>query len=81
MIRTRETFLYIVEICAFINLTSLEAVIYNTNVRCGSGSVVEHRLAKARVAGSNPVFRSIYDIKKNLGNLPGFVYGFYQNWI
>ena len=24
----------------------------------GSGSVVEHRLAKARVAGSNPVFRS-----------------------
>ena len=25
---------------------------------CGSGSVVEHRLAKARVAGSNPVFRS-----------------------
>jgi hypothetical protein len=26
---------------------------------CGSGSVVEHRLAKARVAGSNPVFRSI----------------------
>jgi hypothetical protein len=26
---------------------------------CGSGSVVEHRLAKARAAGSNPVFRSI----------------------
>ena len=26
---------------------------------CGSGSGVEHRLAKARVAGSNPVFRSI----------------------
>ena len=26
---------------------------------CGSGSVVEHRLAKARVAGSSPVFRSI----------------------
>ncbi len=25
----------------------------------GSGSVVEHRLAKARAAGSNPVFRSI----------------------
>jgi hypothetical protein len=25
---------------------------------CGSGSGVEHRLAKARVAGSNPVFRS-----------------------
>ena len=30
-------------------------------MKCGSGSVVEHRLAKARVAGSNPVFRSIYD--------------------
>jgi hypothetical protein len=25
---------------------------------CGSGSVVEHLLAKERVAGSNPVFRS-----------------------
>jgi hypothetical protein len=25
---------------------------------CGSGSGVEHRLAKARVAGLNPVFRS-----------------------
>ena len=25
----------------------------------GSGSVVEHHLAKVRVAGSNPVFRSI----------------------
>ncbi len=28
---------------------------------CGSGSGVEHRLAKARVAGSNPVFRSKLD--------------------
>ncbi len=28
------------------------------NRTCGSSSVVEHRLAKARVAGSNPVFRS-----------------------
>ena len=26
--------------------------------KCGSGSVVEYRLAKARGAGSNPVFRS-----------------------
>jgi len=26
---------------------------------CGSGSVVEHLLAKERVAGSNPVFRSM----------------------
>ena len=29
-----------------------------TTIISGSGSVVEHRLAKARVAGSNPVFRS-----------------------
>ncbi len=27
---------------------------------CGSSSVVEHHLAKVGVAGSNPVFRSIY---------------------
>ncbi len=27
--------------------------------RCASGSVVEYRLAKARVAGSNPVSRSL----------------------
>jgi hypothetical protein len=27
----------------------------------GSSSVVEHRLAKAGVAGSNPVFRSIFN--------------------
>ena len=27
---------------------------------CGNSSAVEHRLAKARVAGSNPVFRSIF---------------------
>ena len=27
---------------------------------CTSGSVVEYRLAKARVAGSNPVSRSFY---------------------
>ena len=31
-----------------------------TTIISGSGSVVEHRLAKARVAGSNPVFRSIF---------------------
>ena len=30
-----------------------------TRTICGSGSVVEHRLAKARVASSNLVFRSI----------------------
>ncbi len=28
--------------------------------RCASGSVVEYRLAKARVAGSNPVSRFFY---------------------
>ncbi len=28
----------------------------------GSGSVVEHHLAKVRVAGSNPVFRSEYTL-------------------
>src|SRR5665811_2139006 len=27
--------------------------------QCGSGSVVEHLLAKEKVAGSNPVFRSL----------------------
>ena len=27
---------------------------------CGSSSVVEHHLAKVGVAGSNPVFRSIF---------------------
>ena len=32
-----------------------EAILY---VLCASGSVVEYRLAKARVAGSNPVSRS-----------------------
>ena len=37
------------------------------NFICGSGSVVEHRLAKARVASSNLVFRSIKtDIQKGI---------------
>ena len=31
-----------------------------TTIICESGSVVEHRLAKARVASSNLVFRSIF---------------------
>ena len=35
---------------------------------CGSGSGVEHRLAKARVASSNLVFRS----KRKVGNIPAF---------
>jgi hypothetical protein len=29
-------------------------------ITSGSGSVVEHLLAKQRVTGSNPVFRSIF---------------------
>ena len=32
----------------------------NKYLKCASGSVVEYRLAKARVAGSNPVSRSFY---------------------
>ncbi len=31
-----------------------------TYMICGSSSVVEHHLAKVGVAGSNPVFRSIF---------------------
>ncbi len=34
------------------------AIFIFINTVCGSGSAVEHRLAKARVAGSIPVFRS-----------------------
>ena len=30
-------------------------------IKCGRGSVVEHHLAKVRVAGSNPVVRSMFD--------------------
>ncbi len=33
---------------------------YNVRAESGSGSVVEHLLAKEGVAGSNPVFRSIF---------------------
>ena len=33
-------------------------VYYISNILCGCGSVVEHRLAKARVASSNLVIRS-----------------------
>ncbi len=38
-------------------------------IPCGSSSVVEHRLAKARVAGSSPVFRSIRRGRVRLGFL------------
>ena len=41
--------------------------------RCASGSVVEYRLAKARVAGSNPVSRleKNWEVLKKQG-LPNF---------
>jgi hypothetical protein len=35
-------------------------------IECGNSSAVEHRLAKARVAGSNPVFRSKKKVKRPL---------------
>ena len=38
---------------------------------CGSGSVVEHLLAKEKAAGSNPVFRS--RISRSLKGESGFV--------
>ena len=37
----------------------------NCYLKCASGSVVEYRLAKARVAGSNPVSRSFYLQRKS----------------
>ena len=37
----------------------------NKYLKCASGSVVEYRLAKARVAGSNPVSRSFYLQRKS----------------
>ena len=37
----------------------------NCYLKCASGSVVEYRLAKARVAGSNPVSCSQGDRKKS----------------
>ncbi len=41
-----------------MKVASVYASIYNRHhKRCASGSVVEYRLAKARVAGSNPVSR------------------------
>ena len=45
-------------------------------VSCGSGSAVEHRLAKARVAGFIPVFRSILYNHKSL-SAPGADEGFF----
>ena len=33
----------------------------NKYLKCASGSVVEYRLAKARVAGSNPVSCSLFE--------------------
>ena len=42
----------------------------NKYLKCASGSVVEYRLAKARVAGSNPVSR--FFIGWNSLNFQGF---------
>ena len=42
------------------NLLILDNKVYKNIYISGSGSVVERRLAKANVAGSNPVFRSIF---------------------
>src|SRR5665811_1286948 len=38
--------------------------------QCGSGSVVEHLLAKEKVAGSNPVFRSEKSLQNQGKRLP-----------
>src|SRR6187200_243859 len=38
-----------------------------TKIPCGSGSVVEHLLAKEKVAGSNPVFRSNLQMPRSFG--------------
>ena len=38
----------------------------NCYLKCASGSVVEYRLAKARVAGSNPVSRSFLFLPETL---------------
>ena len=35
----------------------------NKYLKCASGSVVEYRLAKARVAGSNPVSCFLHGLK------------------
>jgi hypothetical protein len=37
-----------------------------TDMICASGSVVEYRLAKARVAGSNPVSRLTIFVRSSL---------------
>ena len=38
-------------------LSAIMSLVLRTATKCASGSVVEYRLAKARVAGSNPVSR------------------------
>ena len=45
-----------------------------SNIFCGSGSVVEHRLAKARVASSNLVFRSIEIVPRQFAGACVFVH-------
>ena len=46
--------------CRWFDSASGHHLKFNKYLLCGSGSVVEHRLAKARVASSNLVFRSIF---------------------
>ena len=63
-------------------LDTMKSPSYNERVRktenkCTSGSVVEHRLAKARAAGSNPVSCFFY-CPKFLVNSRGF--GFLCVW-
>src|SRR5687767_13909730 len=42
----------------------------------GSGSVVEHLLAKEKVAGSNPVFRSLWLPRPNLEEPQSLITGY-----
>ena len=47
---------------------------FKKNMQCTSGSVVEYRLAKARVAGSNPVSCSQWYKKGDIRWIPPFLY-------
>ena len=47
----------------------------NKYLKCASGSVVEYRLAKARVAGSNPVSRFFYWLELlDFSRVPAFAW-------
>ena len=59
----------------FASKAKIESSILSAAV-CASGSVVEHRLAKARVAGSNPVSRFIKGYRQAVRHrvlIPAFV--------